>query len=82
MEKGNGQGLQRKSMKRRKSKGFARALAEYLVADSYMYAPLFNSPPSKPPEHQSSTVEEAAMDASARSPAIPGDFTLDSLGFP
>ncbi|KAI0518761.1 hypothetical protein KFK09_006197 [Dendrobium nobile] len=76
MEKGIGQGLQRKSMKRRKSKGFAKALAEYLVSDSYMYAPLINSPLSKPPvlppEYPSSTVEEAAWDASARSSATPG----------
>ncbi|KAH0466371.1 hypothetical protein IEQ34_006474 [Dendrobium chrysotoxum] len=78
MEKGIGQGLQRKSMKRRKSKGFAKALAQYLVSDSYMYAPLINSPLSKPPvlppEYPFSTVEEAAWDASARSSATPASW--------
>ncbi|PKA65458.1 hypothetical protein AXF42_Ash005792 [Apostasia shenzhenica] len=36
-------------MKRRKSKGFAWALAEYLLSDSYMYAPLVASPPFPSP---------------------------------
>ncbi|XP_020587940.1 uncharacterized protein LOC110029821 isoform X2 [Phalaenopsis equestris] len=72
MEKGTGLGLQRKSMKRKKTKGFARALVDYLASDSYMYAPLIDSQPSKPPEHSVSALEEVAGDAFVGTPVAPG----------
>ncbi|XP_038973672.1 uncharacterized protein LOC113461430 [Phoenix dactylifera] len=48
MEKEGGLGVRRKPTKRR-SRGFAKAVKDYLVSDSYMYAPLIDSPPLDSP---------------------------------
>nr|XP_019703822.1 uncharacterized protein LOC109505494 [Elaeis guineensis] len=49
MEKEGGLGVRRKPTKRRSSRGFAKAVKDYLVSDSYMYAALIDSPTSDSP---------------------------------
>ncbi|KAG6470934.1 hypothetical protein ZIOFF_072022 [Zingiber officinale] len=46
MDKDKRIGVRRKPAKRRSSKGLAKAVADYLASDCYMYAPLVDAPPS------------------------------------
>ncbi|XP_020107663.1 uncharacterized protein LOC109723643 [Ananas comosus] len=69
MEKGGGRGgrafgVRRKPVTKRRCKGagIARAVAEYLVSDSYMYAPLID-PPTMPPPKGSSPSSEKGVPA-------------------
>ncbi|KAG1326499.1 hypothetical protein COCNU_01G004330 [Cocos nucifera] len=49
MEKEGGLVVRRKPTKKRRSRGFAKAVKDYLVSDSYMYATLIDPTPTDSP---------------------------------
>lgn len=71
MENKGGLGARRKPTKRRRSRGFAKAVKDYLFSDSYMYAALIDSPPT-----------DSTLTPDVRSPRTAGEIPfLDFLGF-
>lgn len=60
MDKDKRIGVRRKPAKPRSSKGLAKAVADYLASDCYMYAPLVDAPPSDSPPASAAGLRSSA----------------------